>query len=56
VIEQWLDRPLELDRLLGWYVLDLLVTVADAAADGLDVVLGGEVAAVLQGVPWAPAG
>jgi len=32
-------------------VLNLLGTVAAAAAEDLDVVVGGEVAAVLQGVP-----
>jgi hypothetical protein len=50
-LDEWLARPLDLDALLGYYVLHLLCTVTDAVAEGLDVVVGGEVAAVPQGVP-----
>ena len=49
-------RPTDLDQLLDWNVLDLLGTVAAATAEGLDVVVGGEVAAVLQGVPLSTRG
>ena len=48
-----LALPTDLDQLLDWNVIDLLGTVAAAAAEDLDVVVGGEVAAVLQGVPLA---
>jgi transcriptional regulator with XRE-family HTH domain len=51
VLDEQLGRPVDLDELLGRQVLDLLATVCAAAAEGLDVVVGGEVAAVLQGVP-----
>jgi transcriptional regulator with XRE-family HTH domain len=51
VLDELLARAVDLDELLGRQVLDLLVTVCAAAAEDLDVVVGGEVAAVLQGVP-----
>jgi transcriptional regulator with XRE-family HTH domain len=43
--------PPPLDELLEYPVRAILGVVADAVESGLDVVVGGEVAAVLQGVP-----
>jgi transcriptional regulator with XRE-family HTH domain len=51
VLDAMLTRSTDLDELLDWNVLDLLGTVTAAAAEDLDVVVAGEVAAVLQGVP-----
>lgn len=45
------DRPRILADLIGNRLIDLLVTAAIGADDGIDLVVGGEVAAVLQGVP-----
>lgn len=45
------DRPRILADLIGDRLIDLLVTAAIAADEGMDIVVGGEVAAVLQGVP-----
>lgn len=50
VVDELLARPWELDELLEWPIRDIVVTVA-IAAESLDVAVGGEVAAVLQGVP-----
>lgn len=50
VVDELLARAPGLDDLVAWPVRDVLVTVA-IAAEELRVVVGGEVAAVLQGIP-----
>lgn len=53
VLDAQLARPYDLAKLLGFDVRRTVELAALAAADGLDVVVGGDAAAVLQGVPAA---
>jgi hypothetical protein len=50
-LDALLVEPPEPGEVLGWAVQRLLSGVAELTEAGIDVVVGGEVAAVLQGVP-----
>lgn len=50
-VDRRLDEPFDAGELLGLDVPALLEVAAAAVAKGADLVVGGEVAAVLQGVP-----
>jgi transcriptional regulator with XRE-family HTH domain len=50
-VDELVSESSSIEELLGYEVREILRTVHDAIEAGLDVVVGGEVAAVLQGVP-----